>query len=158
MTRVSLRCLYWLSQWTIGIVQNMIGLCLFLLYVRKRHFVYHGAIVTEWKDVGTSVGMGMFVFISHHCCRDLDHPEDRETTFRKTLVHEYGHTVQSAILGPLYLLVIGIPSPLWGFIPRLVTYRREKHISYYSFYTERWANALGEYFSKDPSIGQARIE
>lgn len=32
------------------------------------------------------------------------------------LVHEYGHTIQSMILGPLYLIVIGIPSTLWGFL------------------------------------------
>jgi len=31
---------------------------------------------------------------------------------QRTLVHEYGHTIQSIILGPLYLLIIGIPSSI----------------------------------------------
>jgi hypothetical protein len=28
--------------------------------------------------------------------------------------HEYGHSIQSKILGPLYLFIIGIPSLLWA--------------------------------------------
>lgn len=28
----------------------------------------------------------------------------------ETLKHEYGHSIQSKILGPLYLIVIGLPS------------------------------------------------
>lgn len=31
----------------------------------------------------------------------------------KTIKHEYGHQLQSYILGPLYLLIIGLPSGLW---------------------------------------------
>lgn len=52
--------------------------------------------------------------------------------------HEYGHTLQSLILGPLYLLVIGLPSVLWNLYCRINTTQ-----DYYWFYTEKWANALG---------------
>lgn len=31
---------------------------------------------------------------------------------QKTIMHEYGHCLQSKILGPLYLLVVGLPSIL----------------------------------------------
>ena len=59
----------------------------------------------------------------------------------KYLAHEYGHTVQSRKLGPLYLIVVGLPSLIWaGCFDKY----REKHgISYYSFFTERWADKLG---------------
>lgn len=50
------------------------------------------------------------------------------------LQHEYGHVIQSMYLGPLYLLVIGIPSLL-----HCVFHGCEY---YYHFYTEKWANRL----------------
>ena len=53
--------------------------------------------------------------------------------------HEYGHCLQSRILGPFYLLVIGIPSLLWAAYHTAFRPKR----SYYWFYTERWANKLG---------------
>lgn len=56
--------------------------------------------------------------------------------YPETIAHEMdGHTVDSKIFGPLYLLVIGIPSLLWAWL-RDTT----KHPNYYAFYTERWAN------------------
>lgn len=54
--------------------------------------------------------------------------------------HELGHTKQSKILGPLYLIIIGLPSLLWAALRR-VTFL--KKYNYYSFYTEKWANKFG---------------
>lgn len=62
----------------------------------------------------------------------------------RLLVHEYGHTIQSLILGPLYLIVMGIPSTLWGFLPCYVNKRQNEEVSYFDFFTEKWANLLGE--------------
>lgn len=55
--------------------------------------------------------------------------------------HEFGHTRQSLILGPLYLFVIGIPSIVhaWWW----EECGRDNGVSYYDFYTEKWADALG---------------
>ena len=55
-------------------------------------------------------------------------------------MHEYGHTLQSKKLGPLYLLVIGLPSLIWAGC--FDDWRAKHHKSYYDFYTERWANKL----------------
>ena len=52
--------------------------------------------------------------------------------------HEYGHSRQSKFLGPLYLLVIGLPSLIWCKL-----YRSSWKKSYYWCYTERWADYLG---------------
>lgn len=58
-----------------------------------------------------------------------------------TIKHEQGHTKQSRILGPLYLLAIGLPSMIWCHC--FENYRQKHNISYYDFYCEKWADKLG---------------
>lgn len=70
------------------------------------------------------------------------------------LVHEYGHTIQSLIFGPLYLFAVGIPSIVWSFLPVFAKRREDAGISYFSVYPERWANKLGEKITGDTSIGE----
>lgn len=125
--------LYMLWQMSWGIIQTLAGAVLFLGNLGKRHYRYHGAVVTEWEYSG-SVSLGMFIFLSSR-------PEEKSR--RKVLTHEYGHTIQSLILGPLYLLVIGLPSVVWAGLPPLARLRARRNISYYRLYTERWANFLG---------------
>lgn len=128
--------MYYILQWTWGIIQNVVGFCVFLANVRRRHFRYNGAVVTVRRSRYGSMGLGMFIFISESAMNS----ERREFT----LMHEYGHTVQSIILGPLFLPVIGLPSLLWAGLPVFRKYRERRSISYYRLYTERWANFLGE--------------
>ena len=57
-----------------------------------------------------------------------------------TVRHEYGHSLQSRMLGPLYLVVVGIPSfvrATWWWIRRLPSR------NYYGGYPEAWADRLG---------------
>jgi len=56
-----------------------------------------------------------------------------------TRKHEQGHSKQSLILGPLYLIVIAIPGVIW--YTWYYKLKHQKH-SYYSCYTESWANKL----------------
>ena len=91
--------------------------------------------------------MGCFIFMDERALRD-----------RPLLVHEYGHTIQSALLGWLYLPVIVLPSVLWFSLPALRRYRKKHRRSYYAFYTERWANRLGERVCREPSMGMALID
>ena len=121
-------------QCTWGILQTLAGGVMFLVLIRRKHFIYRGCVVTEWKRP-QSASVGSFVFLS----------DSLSGQFRNdVLIHEYGHTIQSMILGPLYLPVISLPSAIWCMVPQFGRMRQEKGISYYSFYTERWANALGE--------------
>jgi hypothetical protein len=59
-------------------------------------------------------------------------------------MHEYGHSRQSAMLGPLYLLVVGIPSLMRVAYSR---YYRKKHghawKRYFDAFPENWADTLG---------------
>ena len=56
---------------------------------------------------------------------------------KRTLKHEHGHQIQSLILGPLYLIVIGLPSAIGNLL------WRKFHFDYYSTYWEAWADKLG---------------
>ena len=59
-----------------------------------------------------------------------------------TIKHEYGHTRQSLYLGPLYLLIIGLPSITWaGLYGKVIKYSIN---GYYKFYTEKWADKFGK--------------
>ena len=141
--------LYRLCQCTYGAIQTFLGLLMFLKHIKNPHYTFHGAIVTEWRS-GSSLSLGMFLFVS------TIYKEKTETRelYDRLVVHEYGHTIQSLLLGPLYLIIIGLPSILWAALPPLRKMRREQKISYYSFYTESWANAWGERAAKERSMGK----
>ena len=138
--------LYLLCQWTWGLPQNLVGGALYLWYRLHGcpHFRYQGAFGVVWTRKAGSMSMGSFLFM--HPSWD---PENRDL-----LAHEYGHTFQSALLGPLYLPAVGIPSFLWANLPRNVKKRSLQHIPYESHYPENWAEKLGhKHFPKvQPNI------
>ena len=125
------KILYIILQLIWGLPQTLLGFAVFLWWRKAPHSRYHGAIVTEWKK-RTGLSLGLFLFV----------PEGE--LGKAFLVHEYGHTIQSLLLGPLYLLVIGLPSAMWCNVPYLVALRKNKKISYQSFYTEHSADRWGE--------------
>ncbi len=135
---VATRALFVLAQCTWGALQTIVGLCVFLPNIARPHRLYRGAVVTEWRML-SSVSLGLFIFVS---------PQPTEDASRRLLVHEYGHAVQSLMLGPLYLFAVGIPSATWASLPPLRRMRQKRRVSYYSFYTERWADRLGEWVTK----------
>lgn len=55
----------------------------------------------------------------------------------RTYHHELGHQKQSKMLGPLYLLIIGIPSLIGNIIHRFIKFE------YYKQPWEWWADRLG---------------
>ena len=118
-----------LLQWTWCLPQNILGLFVFIFtkIQRAKSEPYRGAIVTRWR-YSSGVSLGQFIFVS----KNAGEP---------TIKHEYGHTRQSMLLGPLYLLVIGLPSIIWAGC--FDNYRQKHNKSYYDFYTESWADKLG---------------
>ena len=151
--------LYYLMQCTWGGIQSVLGLIYFVVHLSDRHYIYHGAVITEWSEK-SSVSLGMFVFVTKepYFYNKLKNKYTMEELSQRLLVHEYGHTIQSLILGPLYLIIIGIPSTLWGFLPHCNTERRTKGISYFSFFTEKWANYLGEQVTGQKSMENLIID
>ena len=112
--------------------------------------IYFGYLVMMCKDLGIdsrykqatvipcvmrgAVTLGNYVFVGLN------------SEYKETVKHELGHTIQSKILGPLYLIVIGIPSITYCGLRRLFPSLRKKN--YYNFYTEKWANNLSEKYIK----------
>lgn len=86
-----------------------------LVKIDKYCFAFIGS------NMSGGISLGSFIFLSKY----IGHTD-------KYVAHEMGHVVDSHIWGPLYLLVVGIPSILnaWiGFTD-----------CYYDFYPEKWAN------------------
>ena len=117
-------------QCTWGCLQTVLGSILFLWAVvvcRQKPFLYGDTIACVLPNKSGSLSLGLFFFL---------HPKAVDNEFTKR--HEWGHTRQSLMLGPLYLLVIALPSAIWCNCFR--RYREEKKIDYFVLYTEKWAN------------------
>ena len=156
--------LYLLVQAVWGFPQTLVGLVVLLAHATCPHCRFHGAIVTRWKS-RKALSLGPFLFVGGAGDADLvpdsragDASDPLAGIDRRLLVHEYGHTIQSLVLGPFYLLVVGLPSVVWLNTPAFSRKRRREQRSYYRFYTERTANWLGERVLGEPSIGFALID
>jgi len=130
------------------ILQNLIGLFYMLFTIGKttKREWYRGRFITWIKDDSFSgISLGMFITINENRSKD-----------KYIRDHEYGHTVQSKILGPLYLFIVGIPSVIRNIYNSSVNvskftketgnpyYGLQKARDwYYSSYPENWADSLG---------------
>lgn len=124
--------LFWFVQCTWGILQTLVGAILMLIVSAKivDSISYHTsrAVTVLGSRLSGAISLGGFIICFYNPDEEL-------------YKHEFGHCIQSLILGPLFLFVIGIPSLIWaGCFDK---YRAKHNISYYSFYTEKWANKLG---------------
>jgi len=113
--------------------QNLIGYLGYLWFVKLfkhqyRH--YKDAYIINVEGRWGAITFGKYIFT------------DRDYYGTQILIqHEYGHRLQSKRLLMLYVFIISIPSFLWATLHTLILGRLD--ISYYWFYTERWANKLG---------------
>ena len=78
-------------------------------------------------DVFIGLSLGRYIFV-------------HQSYGEKTLKHEQGHSVQSLFLGPLYLLVIGLPSLSGNIYDRIC---HKGPAWYYRQPWEAWADRLG---------------
>lgn len=105
--------------------QNLVALIM-MLFIGKLTMVGK----TDWctcyrgSNMSGGISLGSFAFVSPYL---FNSPE--------AIAHEMlGHTKQSRILGPLYLLVIGLPSLIHAWV------HNPFKSCYYDFYTESNAN------------------
>lgn len=119
-----------LLHWTWCLPQTILGLFVFMFAKIQASptRLYKGAYVTYWK-YKNGLSLGPFIFVPYNGNEAI-------------IKHEYGHYVDGLCLGPLFLLVIGIPSICWLVFGE--KYRRKNGVSYYDFYTESRADKLGE--------------
>lgn len=108
-------------------IQNIIGYVEFKTYDLKIDHRFKTCNIVYINHFDSHV-LGKWVFINP------------ETDDKIILRHEYGHRIQSYILGPLYIFVIYIPSYLhyiW-----FSNQNKENWDEYYNFFTEKSANEL----------------
>lgn len=80
---------------------------------------------------GGGVTLGKYIFISQ-----------TYTDQTSVIKHECGHVKQSLILGPLYLIVIGIPSILHAWLNGYIGCCDKSPEGYSHFFSEKWADKL----------------
>ena len=108
--------------------QNLLGLLLVTILRPEDRYEIDSSVLYYASRMRGGISLGRYIIVRS----DL---KDYKGNVEK---HELGHAVQSFYLGPLYLFVIGIPSILWA-----CWWNRDRGVSYYSFYTEKWADRLG---------------
>lgn len=113
--------LWQLPQYLVALV------CLLTYKMQKRAakpFKEKGSKIYVIENHPSGVSFGPIIFVREN--------------YKLTVCHELGHSKQSRMLGPLYLLVIGLPSLIhfWWWNPTC------KH-DYYHFWCEKWADKLG---------------
>ena len=105
------------------------------LYTTK----YKGVTYYWFKDWNRGVSLGNYVILGNWAL-------DKDATIN----HEYGHTIQSKILGPLYLFTVGILSGCGNLIDQWFhtekngwSYERAERW-YYNQIVEKWADFCGK--------------
>ncbi len=125
-----------ISRFTWEIPQTLTGLILTMFFTRRKsdvtHSIHKGINYIHATAFPKHAGISLGSII-------ITGPTPEETL----MVHEFGHTVQSQRLGPLYLFVIGLPSLLWAALYKNIPGIRER-CSYYDFIVEKQATKLGQ--------------
>lgn len=125
-----MRCIWELPQ-------NVVGIIVWLVMRGKISEVEVTHRRLFFRTHGFGISLGSFVFWSNS-----DNAAASTTPGNKE--HEYGHAIQSLIFGPLYLILVGIPS-ISRVVYSSIYYRLNKTswANYYKGYPENWADRLG---------------
>lgn len=117
-------------SWVWQLPQNILALGIesLLCQAAYREGEVNGNVIIVSDVLASAMSLGNYIFLN-------------TLSSERTIKHECGHSKQSRMLGPLYLIVIGIPSILHNIVHRLCSKIGIKW-NYYSFYTEYWANKL----------------
>ena len=134
--------------WTL--IQSTIGLLLVVvtgaepMYMTIKNKQYKYYIAKRFNNTWTGVSLGEYIVFAKH-----------EFVDEINVRHEYGHHTQSLILGPLYLILIGIPSFIgniwdriahknWSCLDRIAWYYTQPH--------EHWADSFADITLEDRGV------
>jgi hypothetical protein len=125
-----------LSALTWELPQTLLGLLVLVFtrgYGRKPDWNLNymvGSYVVFWRKAPFGVSLGPIIILG----RVFEGMEE------EVVLHEWGHSKQSLILGPLYLIVVGLPSIVMNILSRLWIIDPTR---YYERWPESWADRLG---------------
>lgn len=115
--------------WIWQFPQNSLGWLLWQFFFHGHAtFTHKRARIMFTYQIKGGVTLGKWVFI--------DARYYGRSYGAETMKHEYGHVIQSLLLGWLYLPYIGIQSLIHAIFCR--------NSDYYHFWTEKWANKLAD--------------
>lgn len=124
--------------WTWEIPQTLLGFLVFLGFIISFQKLgkaewYKGRPIINFATTSWLSGssLGYFIFLPARFLKNRN----------KDIKHEHGHQIQSMILGPLYLFIVGIPSVINNLRARN---NRKILLTYYERYPEKWADKLGK--------------
>jgi len=119
--------------------QNLLGLLVYAIMKSRRKILnteleaHH--LFIETHDTGVS--LGWFIFWTPSGNRFEHYVNDCR-------MHEHGHSKQSVMLGPLYLIIVGIPSLSRVLYSRWYRKRYgQSWKNYFNGFPENWADKLG---------------
>lgn len=115
----------WLWQFP----QNILGLCLLLILKGETKHKLGNIRFYYLKKFPGGITLGEYIIIG--------------VNDNIVIRHEFGHIKQSRYLGPLYLIIIGIPSIIHAWLNDYIKCCKKHPEKYYHFYTEKLANKLG---------------
>jgi hypothetical protein len=94
--------LFWLLSLTWGLPATLAGALFALVQIAKgrKPKIFHGNVYFENVRPRGSNNLGPFFFLGGNT-----------TDFTK--YHEMGHGLQNILLGPLFFLMVGLPSEIW---------------------------------------------
>lgn len=108
--------------------QNVIGLIILLFIQGEKRHKFQDITYYYYDPFPGGISLGNYLILGNK--------------HSQTIRHEHGHAIQSRMLGPSYLLVIGVPSIIWAWLYGPII--KETQNGYYRFYTEKWADKLGK--------------
>lgn len=115
------------------IPQNLLGLILILFMRGKMYAEKEGRKFYHTPKMPSGISLGNYIILWRE-------------RYDNSFYHEYGHSRQSRMLGPLYLIIIGLPSILGNIFDRLAHKKwnyTDRLRWYYSQPWEKWADKLG---------------
>ena len=135
--------LYWILQLTWGIFANILGFIVtifVLIFLKGRMHKNCYGLITEVGGNWGGVSLGAFALCGSYLTETSDcyNPSDYEYVRR----HEFGHSLQNIILGPLFIFVVAIPSGIRYWLARYGKLKSD----YEAIWFERTATSWGTNF------------
>ena len=142
MKKVVVGILYYLGQFTWGIIMNIVGLiatlfCLIFLKGKPHKNGY--GVITEVKGNWGGVSLGIFALCGSYNQEDKDCYDP--LFYYEVRCHEFGHSFQNLIFGPLFLFVVAIPSSIRYWLDEYGKLKKD----YFAIWFERDASNWGEH-------------
>lgn len=99
------KIIYWLLSFTWGLLMSFIGLIVTCVVILKGGKIHKNGcfIIIEIGNNWGGLSLGCFAFCANYS-------KTNSYWFEHTRKHEFGHSLQNIILGPLFIFIVAIPS------------------------------------------------